>query len=70
MASITIKVQYLGAVQLLCNTSRGEGGGMSKYDFVLYGGRGSKRKYDFVFCDVGGGSGGPNMILNDKGLWM
>ena len=28
----------LGTVQLLCNTSRGEGG-KQKYDFVLYGGK-------------------------------
>ena len=29
----------LGAVQLLCNTSEGEGG-KQKYDFVLCGGKG------------------------------
>ena len=52
---------------------------MSKYDFVLYGGRGGKSKYDFVLCDVGGGGkskydfvlcnvrggGGTNLILLD-----
>ena len=47
----------LGAVQLLCNPSRGRGD-MSKYDFVLYGGRGGEPKYDFVLCDVGIGVGG------------
>ena len=37
---------------------------MSKYDFVLYGGRGGKPKYDFVLCDVGEGEGvSQNMIL-------
>ena len=38
---------------------------MSKYDFVLYGGRGGgKSKYDFVLCNVRGG-GGTNLILLD-----
>ena len=41
----------------------GGGGDMSKYDFVLYRGRGGKPKYDFVLCNVRGG--GTNLILLD-----
>ena len=60
--------QHLGAVQLLCNTSRGEGGVCQNMILYYTGGGGGKRKYDFLLCDVGRGGGRPNKILNDKGL--
>ena len=47
--------QNLGAVQVLCDTSRGEGGVCQNMILYYTGGRQGKPKYDFILCDVGGG---------------
>ena len=57
-------MKALGAVQVLCNRTRGEGGVCK--NMILYdtGGRGGMPKYDVVLC--GGGGIGVYLLLLTK----
>ena len=59
MRQKTDKISHirLGAVQVLCNRTRGEGGVCK--NMILYdtGGRGGMPKYDVVLCGGGGDRG-------------